>query len=129
MRSHAMATSATSSSGHRKRGWYHPFPSKAMMKVARYRLSGTSHRSGTDATFCVRWLVTASSSTDPVAESASHQAKRAFAIGAASVVSPEGAAAGVSHESAAHISAKTTKSHDHALTCSLAGRNGSSANG
>src|SRR5439155_21345213 len=126
---HAMATSATSSSGHRKRGWYHPFPSKAMMKVARYRLSGTSQRSGTDATFCVKWLVTASSSTDPVAESPSHQAYSAFATGAAASISLTAAARGVRQATAAHSSANAAKSHDHRLTCSRAANTGSTKNG
>src|SRR5437016_3202686 len=34
------------------------------MKLSRYRLSGAIHRSGMGATFCVRWLVVASSRAD-----------------------------------------------------------------
>ena len=50
-----------------QRGW-----SKARMKVTRYSASGSTHRNGTLEMFCVMWLVTASSITEPIAESASH---------------------------------------------------------
>ena len=99
------------------------------MKVARYSVSGTSQRSGTEATFCVRWLVTASSITDPVAESASHHTKSRLATGAASLAAASAAARGVRHASAAQRSAKAPKSQDHALTCWRPARYGSTSTG
>src|SRR5689334_11173104 len=125
-----MAPSATSTSGHRKRGWYQLLPSKAMMNVARYSVSGTSHRSGTEATFWVMWLVTASSSTEPMAESASHQAKSARATGASSAaVGATLLARGVRQATTAHRNANASKSHDHTFTCWPALRKGSTTNG
>src|SRR5687768_14341880 len=50
-----------------QRGW-----SKARMKLTRYSASGSTHRKGTLEMFCVMWLVTASSITEPIADSASH---------------------------------------------------------
>ena len=47
-----------------QRGW-----SNARMKLTRYSASGSTHRNGTLAMFCVTWLVTASSITEPIAES------------------------------------------------------------
>src|SRR5688572_31814073 len=41
------------------------------MKLTRYSASGSTHRKGTLEMFCVMWLVTASSITEPIAESAS----------------------------------------------------------
>jgi hypothetical protein len=40
--------------------------------VSRYSDSGSTHRNGTEAMFCVMWLVEASSITDPSTENASH---------------------------------------------------------
>src|ERR1700679_3106661 len=42
------------------------------MKLNRYALRGAIHRKGMAAMSCVRWLVTASSSTDALAESPNH---------------------------------------------------------
>ena len=42
------------------------------MKVTRYSASGSTQRKGTLAMFCVMWLVTASSITEPMAASANH---------------------------------------------------------
>src|SRR5674476_68634 len=42
------------------------------MKVSRYSTSGSTHRNGIGAMFCVRWLVTASSRTDAQHASAPH---------------------------------------------------------
>src|SRR3954471_20334971 len=100
-----------------------------MMNVARYSVSGTSQRSGTEATFCVRWLVTARSITEPVAESASHHAKSRFATGAAWLAAATVATRGVREASAAQRSAKAPKSHDHALTCWRPARYGSTSTG
>ncbi len=49
-----------------------PRPSNASTKVSRYSDSGSTQRKGTDAMFCVMWLVDASSITEPSAEKASH---------------------------------------------------------
>src|SRR5262245_56142687 len=46
-----------------------------MMKLARYSVSGTIHRNGIDAMFCVMWLVTARRSHVPIAGSASHSTR------------------------------------------------------
>src|SRR4051812_29297935 len=64
-----MTPSAASTTGQIARGRYQPCPSNVRMKLRRYSVSGASQSSGTDATFCVRWLVTASNSADPVADS------------------------------------------------------------
>src|SRR5881396_2302141 len=77
--SQAMAPSHSSSSHHSHSGRYQPRPSKVRMKLSRYSVRGASQSSGTDATFCVRWLVTASSSTDPVAASDSQRRYGGFA--------------------------------------------------
>src|ERR1041384_3500653 len=62
------ATSATSSAVRRyQRGW-----SNTRMKVRGRGASGSPQRKGTLETFWVTWLVTASSITEPIAESASH---------------------------------------------------------
>ena len=50
-----------------QRGW-----SNARMKLIRYSASGSTQRNGTLEMFCVMWLVTASSITEPMAESSSH---------------------------------------------------------
>ncbi len=50
--------------------------SKHSTKLNRYSTSGSSHRKGIAAMFCVMWLVTASSSHEPVADSSSHSAWR-----------------------------------------------------
>jgi hypothetical protein len=48
-----------------------PRPSNASTKVSRYSVSGTTHRNGTLAMFCVMWLVDASSISEPSAASTS----------------------------------------------------------
>src|SRR4051812_25279428 len=125
-----MPQSHSSTRGQRYSGRYQLRPSKAMMNVRRYNVSGTSHNSGTAATFWVRWFVTARSSTDPVAESASHNHKSCFfndtAAARASVVS---GILGVRHATTAHSSAKPAKSHDQSFTCSRAARKGSMTKG
>src|SRR2546422_10890516 len=98
------------------------------MKLSRYSVRGASQSSGTDATFCVRWLVTASSSTDPVAVSDSQRGYGGFAAAfSSSRLSP--AEGGVSQASAAHKAAKPVKSHDQKTTCSCAAKYGSTTNG
>src|SRR5580704_1869027 len=46
--------------------------SKHRIKLSRYRLRGTTHSSGIGTRFCVKWLVTASSSVEAHAASAIH---------------------------------------------------------
>src|SRR5258706_7593063 len=50
-----------------------PPTSNTNMKDSRYNTSGTIQTKGTEATFCVMWLVTASSISEPKAESASQR--------------------------------------------------------
>ncbi len=63
----AATSSATYSQRLYQRGW-----SKHRMKVTRYSDSGSTQRNGTLAMFCVTWLVTASSITEPIADRPSH---------------------------------------------------------
>src|SRR6267143_133857 len=123
-----MAPSQSSSSHHSHSGRYQPRPSKVRMKLSRYSVRGASHSSGTDATFCVKWLVTASSSTDPVAASDSQRKYGCFAasLSSNSLSTAEG---GVSQASAAHKAAKPVKSQDQKTTCSCAAKYGSTTNG
>ena len=51
-----------------KGGEYHCWRSNTMMNDKRYKLNGIVHRNGTDATFCVSWLVVAINKALPVAE-------------------------------------------------------------
>src|SRR5579862_6692805 len=53
--------SATTSNGRNNQRGYSRSLSKHRMKLSKYKLSGTTHSNGIGATFCVRWLVTASS--------------------------------------------------------------------
>src|SRR5216117_2483113 len=126
--SQAMAPSHSSSSHHSHSGRYQPRPSKVRMKLSRYSVRGASQSSGTDATFCVRWLVTASSSTEPVAASDSQRRYGGFvaALSSRSVSTAEG---GVSQASAAQEAAKPVNSQDQKTTCSCAARYGSTTNG
>jgi len=73
-------------------------------------------------------LVTASSSTDPVAASDSHRGYGclAAALSSISLSPPEG---GVSQASAAQVAAKPVKSQDQKTTCSCAAKYGSTTNG
>ena len=52
-----------------------------MMKVMRYSASGNTHKKGTEATFWVMWLLTASRSADPIPGSNSHRPSAASATG------------------------------------------------
>ena len=92
-------------------------------------MSGTSHSSGTAATFCVRWLVTASSSTEPVADSASHSSHGLRSSAAVASSGDSIAWRGVIQAIAAQASAKAANSHDHTCTCCTPPRNGSTMNG
>jgi hypothetical protein len=94
-------------------------------------VSGASQSSGTAATFCVRWLVTASSSTEPVAESASQRAQGLLSSpeAASSTAGAAVASLGVSHATPAHSSAKAAKSHDQRAVWPAPPRLGSSRNG
>src|SRR2546422_6433493 len=76
--------------------------------------------------FCVRWLVTASSSTDPVAASDSQRRYGGFvaALSSRSVSTAEG---GVSPASAAQEAAKPGNNQDQRTTRSCAARDGSAA--
>src|SRR2546422_5953132 len=78
--------------------------------------------------FCVRWLVTASSSTDPVAASDSQRRYGGF-VAALSLRSVSTAEGGVSQASAAQEAAKPGNSQDQRTTCSCAARYGSTAKG
>src|SRR6185295_10750951 len=62
-----------------------PPTSKTRMKESRYSTSGTIHTKGTEATFCVIWLVTASSISEPRADSVS-QSRYSEALGGESAV-------------------------------------------
>ena len=56
-------------------GLYQPRParpSNASTKLSRYRISGTSHRNGTEATFCEMCAVAPSRITTPSADSPNH---------------------------------------------------------
>src|SRR5688500_3642180 len=93
-----------------QRGW-----SKARMKLARYSASGSTHRKGTLEMFCVMWLVTASSITEPMAESAS-QRIWIEAGGGAVAVSRAVCGSAPLHEAqavAAQSNAKPANSNDH----------------
>src|SRR5688572_9668284 len=100
-------------------------------------VSGASHSIGTDATFWVRWLVTARSIAEPVAERPSHVRIGIFPSGcppgASEGVSEEEeareASGGVSQATAAHRTAKPANSSDHPTTCSRAVNTGSTTNG
>src|SRR5688572_7802230 len=125
-----MMTIEASTTPHSHSGRYQPLPSKVMMKLARYSVSGASHSSGTAATFCVRWLVTASSSTEPVADSASHRVTVDLSnLNDASSLATSGSLRGVRHATIAHSSAKAANSQDQALTCWPAARKGSTTKG
>src|SRR5260221_13781020 len=101
-----------------------------MLKVGRYGVSDTRQSGGPEATFCVRWLVTASSTPEPVAESASHHAYSRFAGAAASGSACAcTAVCGVRQATTAQSSANAANSHDHRLTCSRAANTGSTKNG
>src|SRR6266513_49332 len=126
--SQAMAPSHSSSSHHSHSGRYQPRPPKVRMKLSRYSVRGASHSSGTDATFCVRWLVTESSSTDPLAASDSQRRYGCFPASLPSRSLPP-TAGGVSQASAAHEAAKPLKSHDQKTICSCAAKYGSTTSG
>ena len=75
-----MPTSSASSGSTNSGREYQPLlprpleTSKTRMNDSRYSTSGTIHRNGTEATFCVMWLVHASSISEPSADSANHSA-------------------------------------------------------
>src|SRR5690349_25091006 len=58
---HVNTPSATASRGRNSQRRYSRSLSKHRMKLSRYKLNGATHSNGIGATFCVRWLVTASS--------------------------------------------------------------------
>src|ERR1041385_8248380 len=93
-----MPASQARTNGHANFGRYQLRPSKAMMKVSRYRVRGASQRSGIEATFCVRWFVVARRSTEPVAESASHSPISRLPTGAAAGASVTASERGRSEE-------------------------------
>ncbi len=111
---HAITPSAAAAAASSTSRGYQRLLSKHRMNVSRYSVSGTIHRSGTAAMFCVMWLVTVSSRTLPVAASASHsmlaRQEGGLPIASASVASAAGATPDVRplrHAIAAHSSAKT----------------------
>src|SRR2546427_7387052 len=124
----ARPPSHSSSSHHSHSGRYQPRPSKVRMKLSRYSVRGASQSSGTDATFCVRWLVTASSSTEPVAASDSQRRYGGF-VAALSSRSGSTRDGSVRQASAAQEAAKPVNSQDQRTTCSCAARYGSTTNG
>src|SRR5277367_580451 len=65
-----MPPSSTPSRRRKRPRRYQPLASKHKIKLSRYKLRGTIHRNGTEATFSVMWLVTANSSAEPQAASA-----------------------------------------------------------
>src|SRR5438270_3160233 len=69
--------------------------SKHKIKVSRYTISGSTHKNGTAATFCVNWFVVESSNIDPPAASPNHIniAPRSALAQTASARSPVQAAA------------------------------------
>ncbi len=68
----AHSSSMTAASGRNTPRLYQRSLSKHRTKVSRYSDSGSTQRNGTAATFWVMWFVTASSSHDASAGSASH---------------------------------------------------------
>src|SRR5271154_4767312 len=65
-----MPPSSTPSRRRKRPRRYQPLASKHKIKLSRYKLRGTIHRNGTEATFSVMWLVTASRSAEAQAASA-----------------------------------------------------------
>src|SRR5262245_56870509 len=95
--------------------------SKHRIKLNRYRLSGATHRSGIGATFCVRWLVVASSSVEAHAANPIHRSMvgmlGGFATSAASSDSAASFGRGIDSSrlrqpAYAHTSAKTPNAAD-----------------
>src|SRR4030095_11787959 len=97
--------------------------------------SGTTHSSGTDATFCVMWLLTASSMTDPVAASAHHRSWRA-SVGRASSTATDCVCADATptplrldHAATAASATNSAYPTDHASACTRVATHGSSRKG
>src|SRR6185369_13177891 len=80
--------SATGSSGKNNHRGYSRSLSKHRMKLSRYKLSGTTHNSGIGATFCVRWLVTASNKIEAQAASPIHKNFSVSVVPGASPAAP-----------------------------------------
>src|SRR3990167_5332370 len=102
------------------------------MKLARYSASGSTHRNGTLAMFCVMWLVTASSITEPIAESASHHSWTARAGAAAAASRVPSCAGAPLREDAAVAPQSTTStaySADQPQPSCLRSKNGSNRSG
>ena len=89
----AIAATAAIVSTANSRGRYQRSLSKQSTKVMRYSTSGSSHIIGIEGTFCVRWLVTATSSKLASAASAI-QAALSRAGGAPPVPPRRGAGSG-----------------------------------
>ena len=129
-----MPTMAAASSTWLMRGRYQPLLSKHSTKLSRYRLSGTIHRKGTEATFWVMWLLMASSMAEPAPASASH-IRRADQRGAG-LLGASAAAAWPASEvlreamaQAAHSSTKPAKPIDQPRAWVRVLIHGSTANG
>ncbi len=95
-------------------------------------LSGTTHKSGIGATFCVKWLVVASSSVEAQAASATQKILVPTPGGGASSSASVGT--GISallliHPAAAHASAKTAYAEDQMMAWRLRVSRGSMTKG
>src|ERR1700676_3300477 len=114
---HVNTPSATGSSGRNKTRGYRRSLSKHRMKLSRYKLSGTTHSRGIGATFCVRWLVTASNKMDAQAAKPIHRSLSAGGGAGARMPSVfwTGSTPVLAFDAAhTHTTANTAKPQDHA---------------
>src|SRR5580692_8898046 len=109
--------SATASSGRNSQRGYRRSLSKHKMKLSKYKLNGTTHNSGIGATFCVRWLVTASSRMEAQAAKPIHRnLSEAVGAGAPEVEScwTGSMPSLLRHAASTHTAANAAKPKDHA---------------
>ncbi len=95
-----------------------PSRSKHKMKLSRYRHSGAIHNSGIGATFCVKWLVIASSMVDAQAARPIHSSRVAkLGAGTLSYAGPVSWKLRARHPTTPHIAANTAYPIDQATAC------------
>src|SRR5690348_3091541 len=102
------------------------------MKLSRYAVSGRIHRNGMAATSWVKCVVTASSSTDALADRPTHNRRRPQAGAAADSDSGASASAGAAderHAVHAQTAAKPTYAADQASACTRFVSDGSISTG
>src|SRR6185503_8149657 len=107
---------ATASSGRNNQRGYSRSLSKHKMKLSRYKLNGATHSSGIGATFCVKWLVTASNRIEAQAASPIHKNVSASVGADASPAAFSGAGSTPSllrQAAATHTAANAANPHDH----------------